>query len=391
MAKQKRKAKLEKSPVVFRAGVVTLILAVFIAGLITFQLNQENRDPLPTDFMVGASTRITVDNPDEAVNLIADDLHLNWLQLDISWREIEPENNDYQWESLDAMMQSATDNNLYVMLTIRHTPEWARDYQSRRTDGPPANYSEFTEFLAALLMRFPNRIDAIEIWQEQNIQRNWDSVHGLSVENYVRLLEESNNTIRAMSPHTIIISGALSPTGVDDGIHAVDDFRYMQQMIDAGMLNLVDCVGIKNYGYNIPINAAYDRVPNDPGAIFRGPFDNPHHSWPFISTLEGYRNRIQNAGYETSFCVTQFGWASSEDMSESPPGLEFALDNTLEEQANFMSEALTVLQNRADIRLAFVSPLPDPIYDMEKIFSFFAPDGTRRPIFDAVAEWAQAQ
>jgi polysaccharide biosynthesis protein PslG len=54
----------------------------------------------------------------------------------------------------------------------------------------------------------------------------------------------------------------------------------------AGMLNYADCVGAHHNGYNIGPDVAFDATGSSPKAataIFRGPFDNPHHSWSFYN------------------------------------------------------------------------------------------------------------
>ena len=98
----------------------------------------------------------------------------------------------------------------------------------------------------------------------------------------------------------------------------------------------------------------WNSVPNDPNARFRGPFDNPHHSWSFYSTLNGYAQRIQQAGSDIPLCITEFGWASTEGLGGTPQNFEFADDNTLEEQAAFFREAIELMDEWDFVWLAFI-------------------------------------
>jgi hypothetical protein len=166
----------------------------------------------------------------------------------------------------------------------------------------------------------------------------------------------------------------------------------MQQLIDAGMLNYTDCVGAHHNGYNIGPTIRFDAVPNDPTAIFRGPFDNPHHSWSFRSTLDGYITRIRNSGSDKKLCVTEFGWAVTEDLSGAPAGFEFARDNTLAEQAQYFVEALDYMEQSGNFWLAFIWNFNygpqvgfDPNNDNVP-YSLISPNGFR-PAFDAIREW----
>ncbi|MBN2306277.1 MAG: hypothetical protein JXQ72_17475, partial [Anaerolineae bacterium] len=234
-------------------------------------------------------------------------------------------------------------------------PDWAREQGARLDEvGPPANPQTYANFIATMLYRYPGQIHAVEVWNEMNLDREWASVNGLSAQNYVTLLQTTYNTIKMVDPGVIVISGALSPTGVNDGVGAYDDFTYMDMLINAGVLNYADCVGAHHNGYNIGPNVPWNNVPNDPTAQFRGPFDNPHHSWSFYSTLQGYANRIAQAGSDKKLCITEFGWPVTEDLQGFPVGFEFANDNTLAEQAAFIDEAIRSMESWGFVWLAWV-------------------------------------
>jgi hypothetical protein len=132
----------------------------------------------------------------------------------------------------------------------------------------------------------------------------------------------------------------------------MDDFQYIEAMIAAGALDYCDCVGAHHNGFNMPPDVAWDEGYDDPTATFRGPFDNPDHSWSFKSTLWGYHERIQAAGRDTPLCITEFGWATSEGFDGYPPGFEFALDNSLQEQAEWDVQAFQLMREWGFVRLA---------------------------------------
>lgn len=349
-------------------------------------------------FQVGIQVQYSLDyNPDNQdgyYGSVADDLKLKWIKQQVRWENVEPEKGVYDWGILDLTMPSAQRKGLNVMLSIVTAPEWSREPGiSVARHGPPADYQDYVNFVLAILDRYPGQVQAIEIWNEQNIDREWTSLQGLSAANYVELLRLTSEAVKAVDPGIIIISGALSPTGLDDGIGAVNDFRYMELMISAGLLNYTDCVGAHHNGYNIGPSVRWDAVPNDPFAIFRGPFDNPHHSWSFRSTLEGYATRIASAGFDTKLCVTEFGWAVTEDLSGFPQGFEFAQDNTLEEQATWFPEAMSLMEEWDTVWLAFVwnfnyGPQAgwDPNNDNVP-YSLIGPEFSFRPAYDAIREW----
>ncbi len=327
---------------------------------------------------------------------VKDKLRLGWIKQQVRWEDVEPQPGQYNWAPLDTPLQVAADNNVKVMLSVVTAPEWAREPGNQRLDevGPPADPQTYANFLITMLYRYPGKIHAIEVWNEMNIDREWASIYGLNAQNYVNLLRAAYTAIKSVDPGIIVISGALSPTGLNDGVGAYDDFAYMDMLIQAGMLDTTDCVGAHHNGYNIGPNVPYNNVPNDPTATFRGPFDNPHHSWSFYSTINGYAQRIQQAGSDKKLCITEFGWATTEGLSSQPrAGFEFANDNTLAEQAQFFDEAIQAMNSWGFVWLAFVWNLNyGPIVDWgagddNVPYSLLRPGWAPAPAYDSIAKY----
>jgi hypothetical protein len=357
--------------------------------------------PLPVEdkrFQPGIQVQHAPDlNPENQqgwMNLL-NQLQLDWFKQQVRWEDFEPEKGEINWTVLDLVLPIASESGKKVMLSIVTSPEWAREAGADLTKhGPPALVQDYVNFVTAIVERYPGQVHAIEVWNEQNIDREWSSPRGLVAANYVQLLKATYEAVKNIDPGIIIISGALSPTGVSDGIGAWDDFTYMDQLIQAGLLNYTDCVGAHHNGYNIGPNVLWDQVPNDPTAEFRGPFDNPHHSWSFRSTLQTYASKIKLANGDQKLCVTEFGWAVSEDIPGfATAGFEFANDNTKEEQAEFFEEALTVMEEWDIVWLAFIWNLNygpqagwDPANDNVP-YSLIGPEFSFRPAYDVIKDW----
>ncbi len=325
---------------------------------------------------------------------VRDKLKLGWIKEQVRWEVVEPQPGQYNWSELDATLPLAKEYGNKVMLSIVTAPEWAREPGARLDKvGPPANPQTYANFITTLLYRYPGMVHAIEVWNEMNLDREWSSVSGLSAQNYVTLLRAAYGAIKAVDPGIIVISGALSPTGWNDGVAAYDDFVFMDMLIQAGMLDTTDCVGAHHNGYNIGPNVPWNQVPNDPRATFRGPFDNPHHSWSFYSTLNGYAQRIQQAGSNKKLCITEFGWATTEDLNGYPRGFEFANDNTLTEQAQFLGEAIEAMESWGFVWLAWVWNLnygPQAGWDATADnvpYSLLRPEWQQAPAYEVIGSY----
>ncbi len=356
--------------------------------------------PLPievTRFQLGVQVQVSYDLMGQWMDVAANQLSVNWVKQQVRWEDIEPEQDNYDWVPLDIYIPAAHEQGLHVLLSVVTAPAWAREEGADLArHGPPANPQDYADFVAAILERYPGMVHAVEIWNEQNLDREWTSVNGLSAEGYVTLLRTAYQTIKAVDPGVIVISGALSPTGVSDGVSAWDDFVYIDQLIAAGLLNYADCIGVHHNGINLSPEYTWDAVPNDPSAQYRGPFDNPHHSWSFRSTLQTYASKIALGGGNQRLCVTEFGWASADGIDGVPQGFEFALDNSLEDQRDFTVRALDLMVEWDIVQLAILwnlnyGPQAGWAADNDNVpYSIIGPGFQFRPVFDAVRDWNRA-
>jgi polysaccharide biosynthesis protein PslG len=351
-----------------------------------------------TSFGYGIQTRLNINTLATLDQL--HDLGMTWVKYPVSWAQIEPEAGQYQWADLDTVLSAASGRGLNVLLTVSDAPGWARSVTAKGKNGAPDNVQTYVHIMTLILQRYGNAISAIEIWNDENIDQSWYSPGGLSPASYLNLLIPTAQAIRQAAPGVIIVSGALTPTGRNDGISAIDDFVYMQGLINGKILDYVDCVGVHHDGFNLPPTlSAEDAFSGGmpPGTLFAGPYDasnpvNPHHSWSFFSTLNGYHNMVVAAGYETPLCVTEFGWASAEGLTLPSPDFLFARDNTQDEQAKYIVRAYRAMHDWGFVRLAVLYNLDyaakpvDSTPDSAALFSLLLPSGQPRPAYFSLRE-----
>jgi hypothetical protein len=356
----------------------------------------ESGTPLPTptipaiqDLRFGYGIQAAaLDNPDQVLDE-AQQLGMGWVEQEVRWADVEPEAGKPNWDRLDAFFAAAAARNLRVLVSVSAAPNWARSVTAEDLSGPPDDPQSYINFVTQLVQRYRGAVHAVEIWSEMNQDRSWYVAGGLSAAGYMKLLIPAADAIHAADPNVIVISGGLNPTGIDDGVTAIDDFRYLQTMLDSGLLDHVDCVGVHHKGYNLPPDVPYDSVPPDNAAYFQGPINNPHHSWSFYSTLRGYHDMIVAAGRQTPLCVTAFGWATADGFPGQPqPELLFALDNSAQQQADYLVKAFQMMVDWKFVWLAFVDNLnygPDSAGNpQDAYYSILTLAGRPRPAFEAL-------
>lgn len=259
-----------------------------------------------------------------------------WVKFQMPWKDVEPNPGDFQWGMWDDIIGAYSSAGIKILLSIPKAPNWARPGDDDKSvEGPPADPNNYARFVGEVAQRYKGRVQAIEVWNEQNLWYEAGGQGRINAGAYMALLRASYQAIKTADPGMIVVSGAMTPAG-SVGALAVDDVEYLQQMYANGLKDSSDAIGSHPSGYNCPANGDWTSVA-DPTASFRGPFENRHHSWCFRGTMESYRNvMVSNGDSSKTIWPTEFGWAST---SNPHPGYEYARDNTLQEQAQWIVEA----------------------------------------------------
>ena len=199
------------------------------------------------------------------------------------------------------------------------------------------------EFAGALANVAKQGVDAIEVWNEPNLDREWggSGANGVNPENYANLLRESYNAIKAANPSVLVISGAPAPTGYAGGNcrgDVCDDKPFLERIARAGAARYMDCQG-----------AHYNGSPNPPNMRSGGPTGD-HHSWYFWGTFDTTYNAIGKP-----ICFTEMGYVTKDGISGSlPGGFSWGNNITLQNQGEWLGQLVTNLRSSGRARLAIV-------------------------------------
>ena len=249
---------------------------------------------------------------------------MSWVKRQVKWHG-EPASN------FQHVIDGAKGNGFKVLLSVIGEPGGI-------ANNPGAYYQNFANFLAGLAR---GGADAIEVWNEMNIDREWP--RGLiSGANYTQMLRAAYNAIKSANPATMVISGAPAPTGFFQGCstNGGDDDCFIRQMAAAGAANHMDCVGVH---YNAGI------VP--PDATSGAPVGSSgHYSWYLPRMMNLYRSVFPTR----PLCFTELGYLTGEGIGPLPGGFAWASGNTLAEQAAWLAGAVHRLRGSGFVRMFIV-------------------------------------
>jgi len=264
-------------------------------------------------------------------------LGFDWMKAQMPWKSVEPNPGYYRWDVWDQLIGAYHADGIKILISIVKAPNWARPSNTNfSVEGPPADPATYASFVGQFSGRYCGKVQAIEVWNEQNMFYEWGG-EPLDAARYMSLLRSAYQAIKSACPGISVVSGALTPTGVNNGSIAIDDVVYLQQMYQAGLKSYCDAVGAHPSGYNNPPDARVGYTnPAEPSC-------KGHRSFFFRETLEAYRNVMVSFGDANKrIWPTEFGWAST---AYPAPGYEYAYNNTLEEQAQYSVAAYQMAKN----------------------------------------------
>ncbi len=286
----------------------------------------------------------------------------------MTWAKVQVHyNEDASW-----MVQAAHSRGFKIQLSALGSPDMVTQ------PGFEQNFANWVAGLAA------SGADAIEVWNEPNLMREWDPSN-MGPQAYTNLLCASYNAIKGANPNVLVISAAPAPTGAFGGTCDLttcsdwngcgcDDQPWLEGLYNAGAAQCMDYIGAHhNAGATSP--SASTGHPADDG--------NHHHSWYFLPQTQLYYNIFH--GTRQVF-YTEMGYASQEGVPTFTdctdwvgPCSSFAwargIDNS--EQAAWLSEAVQLGINTGMVRCIIVWNIDFQRYgyDPQDGFAIIRPGG----------------
>jgi hypothetical protein len=260
----------------------------------------------------------------------------DWIRQQVLWADYQKTPGRIDWTNLDTVVNAAQANGIKLILSTVRSPDWAG-----KNGGMPDDKFTFAGFMSQMARRYKGKVMAYEIWNEQNYAAESGGMVNLG--QYVDLLQVGYSAIKYQDPQAIVMTGGLTPVGLNDPKIAVNDVEYLKQF----------------YAYQGGVaKAYYDVLGAHPGSNNNSPDqkwpDNPGagHCPPIYANLEGtcwktdnsfYFRRIEdiravmesNGESAKQMWLTEFGWTTFNQA----PGYEYGQLITDQIQADYLKRA----------------------------------------------------
>ena len=251
---------------------------------------------------------------------------MTWLKLQVRWNGTSPAS------AIQPQIDSARAGGFKVLLSV------VGDITQLGADRA-AYIQKYSTYVAGLAQLNP---DAMEIWNEPNINREWPQGQ-ISGGNYAQMLIAAYNAIKQANPVVMVISVAPAPTGYFGGQCAAegcDDNIFITQMQQAGAGNALDCVGMHYNDGIVP--------PDKTSGYLRG--SSNHYSRYFKTLIALYAGVFP--GKPVRF--TELGYLTPQGYGTLPAGFEWAANTTIQNQADWQALAAKIAKTGDKVRMIIV-------------------------------------
>ncbi len=308
----------------------------------------------------------------------------SWVRQQVQWASMEPQKGSYGNDTtaqLDQFVNGANAKGLKILLSVVKSPDWVG-----AKGGLPTKTQDFTDFMSFLTQRYKGKVQAYEIWNEQNYAV--ETGGKVNVAAYPPVLKAGFQAVKKTDPKAVVVFGGMTPTGVNDPSIALNDVEYLRQI----------------YAYNGgEIKQYYDVLGAHPGSNC----NDPDHSYPanpqgcdvsgtgkadFSTDNSFYFQRIvelhkvmQDAGEgNTKMWLTEFGWTTANEAK----GYEYGKFVSEAQQAQYLTRAFELGKSYPWMGVMFVwnlnfSMITQP-NDEKYPWAVLKNDGSPRPAYTAL-------
>lgn len=299
----------------------------------------------------------------------------NWVRIQVQWSSFEPQKGQYNPLPLDRIVQQYQGSNVHILASVVKAPDWAVDPSGKQL---LANFADFEHVMNFLASRYRGKIDAWEIWNEENLASEMGGT--VRVSDYAQLLQDGFNGVKTADESATVVFGGLTPTGVNDPSIAIDDKLYLQQFYayhQGYYAQFFDVLGMHVSATNNPPDTMY---PEDPGPD--GWSNDP--SFYFRRAEQLHQVMIDNHDTRAAW-ITEFGWTTKNEAK----GYEYGADVTPQDQANYLVGAFNWARQKWpwttamfvwNLNYSVVSPPSDEKYPWAVLNSDWSP----RPAYIAL-------
>ncbi|QEN08742.1 glycosyl hydrolase family protein [Oceanispirochaeta crateris] len=177
-----------------------------------------------------------------------DDMGIQWVRSDFSWKRIEPQQGEWNFEQYDWLIDGAVQRNHKVLALLVYDVPWIYEKEGTSRNITKDEREHYLNYVRTVARRYGEKIGGFEIWNEPNFPRFWRG----SDEDFFALTREAIQVLKEEAPGVPVAVGALSYHPMMGGK------SFLKKMMAAGALEGADALSL--HPYSMSLEAAAHRV-----------------------------------------------------------------------------------------------------------------------------------
>lgn len=261
---------------------------------------------------------------------MARDLGARFVRIQMPWEDIEIHaKGDFEdrrneaprsaWAKYDFLLGEMRRLELEPIARIDRPPDWARpnalasaEWQAivainPNASGPPDDYADYADFVAAVAKRYAGELRYIQLWNEPNLIDEWNG-HQPDPALFLDMLRQASSAARAANPKVVLLFPSLSPTDGLDPRGPITDLEFLDAIYNLGGAQYFDIMSAQAYGLGQP--------PDEHRYVRLRPFDNWKWRRPIDTRIDVSRLPLlreimeQHGDGAKAIWISEFGYVS---------------------------------------------------------------------------------
>ncbi len=136
-------------------------------------------------------------------------LGASWTFISVTWGNVEPEQDVWDFEKADRIMQEAQNYGVNLIVKIRTGECWAtrtKEESDLKTSSPPEDLEDYSEFVSTLVNRYKDAVHFWAIENEMNTPRFWNG----TLDEYNQVIETAYKTIKDADPQAQVLDSGMA-------------------------------------------------------------------------------------------------------------------------------------------------------------------------------------
>ncbi|WP_063757776.1 helix-turn-helix domain-containing protein [Streptomyces fulvoviolaceus] len=159
------------------------------------------------------------------------------------WSQLEPRRGEFDWTTLDRLLDGAERQGLSTVFVLGGTPGWAAPdgrraaYREDSRAAPPDDLADWDAFVRAVVRHAGGRIDAYEPWITANHGHHYNG----SVETLAEMTRRASRIIREHDKDATVVCPSITDLW-EDASH-----EYLLRFAEAGAYQYCDAAAVNLY------------------------------------------------------------------------------------------------------------------------------------------------